>query len=165
MTTALDLHLDDARPLTIAARLRWLSIPKDGAPTLSRRRPRRAAVGLEATDVAGGPALLLLRPADVSARVNGLPAPRLALLRPGDLLSVGTGPLLEVGVASRPAPATTAATCAVCREALDDDHARHACGCGRAFHTGPDLDCDGLLAACPGCGAELATPEGEGAPL
>ena len=160
MSTTFELRLRDATPLTVAGRLRWCSVPRNGAPRLTRTRPRRAAVGLESVEVTGAPALLLVRPPSVRAHVNGLPAPRLAVLRPGDLLAVGAGPLLEVVLRATAPPAADAA-CAVCREPIPRGLAR-TCTCGAAVHA---AECADLVPDCPACGTPgpRPAPAAEGA--
>jgi hypothetical protein len=152
------LHLDAATnplDLRLGARLRWFSLVS-GSPKLERRRPRRSAVGFEALETSAVPALLLVRPPEVRARINGLPAPRLALLRAGDLFSLEAGPLLTVELEPLPTRAALGpARCPLCRDTVQPGQQRLTCPCGCALHAADDLNCAAMVSACPACGAAL----------
>ncbi len=126
-----------------------------------------------AVEPVGGrePLLLLLSAAGARVRVNGQPAPPVALLGVKDQVQVGGGPLLHVTAyhAARVGPAPEGLLgreCPVCRVPLAATTVYVCPGCGAALHCegeekGPDrLECARLSSECPACRAPVVMQEG-----
>jgi hypothetical protein len=126
-----------------------------------------------AVEPVGGrtPQLLLLSPPGARVRVNGQPAPRVALLNVKDQVQLGGGPTLHVTAyhAARVGPTPEGALgqeCPVCRVPLAATTVYVCPGCGAALHCegeekGPDrLECARLSSECPACRAPVVMREG-----
>ncbi|MHC5211187.1 MAG: hypothetical protein ACYTG2_10755 [Planctomycetota bacterium] len=167
----------DESELVVPAARSWLApARKAGAsPRIVRRaqRANRAAIALEELDVGGRPALLAAFPRRTRARLNGAPAPRLALLRAGDTLLLPGGASLRLALwcsprKGPPAPEQVGQACAVCRVAFTPESTVLACAvCGAVLHedsvgaAGADrLDCASYAGSCPQCTRPLQTQEG-----
>ncbi len=146
-----------------------------GAAGRVRLLPRPPAKGEPACAVepVGGrtPQLLLLSPAGARVRVNGQPAPRVALLGVKDQVQIGGGPALHVTAyhAARVGPTPEGLLgkeCPVCRVPLAGTTVYVCPGCGAALHCegeekGPDrLECARLSSECPACRAPVVMQEG-----
>jgi hypothetical protein len=119
--------------------------------------------------VGGGWALLMLTPPSLEVRLNGLPAPRVAVLAVGDQIqlpeavlhvtkhrSVALGP---------PSAALVGKTCGVCRGVFDERTVVLVHDCGAALHLEPEskpagerLEC--ALLGCPDCGKPVSLESG-----
>jgi hypothetical protein len=167
----------DERELVVPATPSWLApARRSGAPPRIVRRTQRAsksAIALEELDVGGRPALLAAFPRGTRARLNGAPAPRLALLRAGDALLLPGGAQLRLALWCTPvrgpaAPEQIGVPCAICRVAFTSEATVLACAaCGALVHDenagiagGEPLTCASYAGACPGCTRRLQTQEG-----
>jgi len=93
--------------------------------------------------------------------VNGEPAPRVVVLKPGDHFSWGPGhPGFQVALYTRPALgpppfSVLGKPCPVCRVPFQESSVCFHCSCGVAMHCEPDgaesLQCAVLRGSCPVC--------------
>ena len=108
------------------------------------------------------PCLLLASSPQCRASINGLPAPRLALLSEGDRFHFDAGPAFRVALFHRPrlgpAPAEViGVSCPVCTLALTEGDRCLVCSCGTPLHAAEDESREGALACvrvvtlCPHC--------------
>jgi len=119
--------------------------------------------------------LLIACGARAQLELNGLPAPRVAALRPGDELRLGpAAPLLFVDFYREPpfviaGPEHAGRQCQLCRGPIEAGRRVLACDCGALTHADPreerepapgpeSLDC--ALRTCTGCSRELVTEAG-----
>ena len=131
---------------------------------------RTRALHFESLTVEGRPALLLLTPHGVEARVNDRPLPSIALLEVGDQLQVADTVLhltqyREFAVAP-PSPELLGRRCGVCRVPFVRETRVYLHDCGAALHLEPEskpaeerLEC-ALLGDCPNCGEPISTESG-----
>lgn len=162
--------------LPLPAGISYVALPAtpDAAPVRSPRRRSKAAgtqVVLEPLSVDGQGRLLAIAAPELGLRINGLPAPSVALLRLGDELHVGGGPPLYVTEYRSPRIEVPSGelldrSCAVCRLSLTAETRVYICsGCGCPMHLeGPEVPVDErltccLLGDCP-CGAPVSTESG-----
>jgi len=109
------------------------------------------------------PTLLLVRRSGDSVQVNGLPAPRVSLLKEKDTLRLDGNFLLHVTVYNRPAIGPVKAEwidreCPVCRVPFKPSSRCYVCACGAVLHcedggNDDDLPCAEVSArsGCPVC--------------
>ena len=109
------------------------------------------------------PRLLLASPARFRASLNGMPAPRLALLSEGDRFHFDTGPAFRVALFHRPrlgpAPVEViGVACPVCTLPLAEGARCYVCSaCGTPFHAAEDetlkdaLSCAKMISHCSSC--------------
>jgi hypothetical protein len=160
------------RRLGVPGGVSYLQAGASGPPRLLAKAPAKGepACALEAVGGAR-PQLLLLSPGDARVRVNGQPAPPVALLGVKDQVQLGGGPLLHVTAyhAARvgPTPADQVGReCPVCRAPLAATTVYVCPGCGTALHCevedkGPDrLECARLTSECPTCRAPVVLEAG-----
>lgn len=104
--------------------------------------------------------LFVTFPSGVEGRVNGLPAPRHALLSPGDCVRWMDGAAFHVTILNRPqvgppTPEQIGKPCPVCRVPLRSRTVCYTCACGAALHHesgAPEaLDCAQSSSICPRC--------------
>lgn len=131
-----------------------------------------AGVRLEPIEVEGVETLLVAAPRRLRVRVNGLPAPAIALLRVGDQLRIGTWPVLHVSAyrRARIEPASgelLGRNCGLCRTALTEGTTVVVHECGVSFHLdaptgggGEPLSCATIAGDCPSCGKPVRTEDG-----
>jgi hypothetical protein len=145
-----------------------------GCPKLAADMPpsMKAVFVLETVTRLHQPQLLLISPANLRARVNGQPAPRVAVLRVKDQIQVRPDYLLHVTLYNRPVigppPATAVGKeCPICRGRLTADTTVYLCpGCATFVHCegeekgGERLECVHLSSNCPVCGAAVELQEG-----
>lgn len=164
--------------LAVPAGRSWLCLPSDdrdtaaisadpAVATASSVRPIALEM-LDRPDAArigspGGAALLAAVPESLGARLNGLPAPPLALLQPGDRLEVPGGPVLHLLLHVRPEigpppPAAVGTACPVCRTPVTAETRVYLCRCGAAIHAedasrpaAERLECALLSTLCAAC--------------
>lgn len=119
------------------------------------------------------PRLLIAAPARVRASINGLPAPRLALLSEGDRFQFDAGPSFRVALFYRPRLGAASAevigvSCPVCTIALAEGDRCLVCPCGTPLHAAPAeavenaLDCARLVSQCPVCERPVRLEAGYG---
>lgn len=162
--------------LPLAPGLSFVSVPTKPAavPRCSARRRKasvRAQVVLEPVSIGGRARLLAIAPPELRLRVNGLPAPDVAVLQVGDELHAGGGPPLYVTEYRSPRIETPAGellerACEVCRLPLTPETRVYVCHhCGSPMHLeGPEhpggdpLTC-ALLGDCV-CETPVATDGG-----
>lgn len=136
--------------------------------------PHEAAVTLEPHVRHGLDLLLALRAPGAELEFNGLPAPFVSVLRPGDEIRLAAGAPLRVDFYRAPpfvlASAEQArARCQLCRGPIGAGRRIYACDCGALTHAdvrgeahAPEaaelLDC--ALGTCTGCSRELVTEAG-----
>ena len=105
----------------------------------------------------------------VSLTVNGVPAPRLMVLAPGDWFQWLPGLVVRVALFSRPRigpppPAFLGKECPVCRVPLTAGSQCYSCLCGVVFHyemaVEGGLQCAQMLRECPVCQRPVVLAEG-----
>lgn len=142
--------------------------------TASPSRPRdasaRTRLRFEEIRLERRPALLMLTPPSLSLRVNGLPAPRPAVLEVGDQILTDRA-VLHVSRYRSPAlgappAALVGRECPVCRTAVAADSRVLVHECGEPIHLEPEsvpeerrLEC-ASLGDCPSCNAPVGLEEG-----
>jgi hypothetical protein len=144
-----------------------------GVPRLEASRrdrlPSPRALQLEAVSVERGPALLVITPPEVEVRVNGGPAPRVAVLEVGDqvqleetLLHVTRFRHFEVGP---PSTELVGRKCGVCLMTIDEHTQVYVHDCGQVLHLEPEskpaeerLEC--ALMGCPTCDGPVSLESG-----
>ena len=117
--------------------------------------------------------VLMLTPPGRSVRVNGLPAPRAAVLHVADLIEWGGSTVLHLSLHRRPhlgppRPEDVGNECLVCRARITEQTVVLVCvHCSLALHcettptTGDSpLECARLSSECPRCRQELVIKEG-----
>lgn len=133
-----------------------------------------ASVTLEPLARHGSELLLAVRAAGVELELNGLPAPRVTLLRPGDEIRLAGGAPLFVDFFRQPpfalADAEQAgARCQLCRGPLEQGRRIHVCACGALSHAdvaggsssaaqAESLDC--AFGTCTACNRPIASTAG-----
>ena len=119
------------------------------------------------------PRLLLASSPQCRASINGLPAPRLALLTEGDRFHFDAGPAFRVALFHRPrlgpAPAEIVGVpCPICTLALAEGDRCFVCPCGTPLHAAEDESSEGALACvkmvthCPHCQQPVRLEPGYG---
>lgn len=163
--------------LPLAPGVTYVALPTTSAavPVRSSRRRSKAAgaqVVMEPLSIDGRPRLLAIAPPALRLRINGLPAPGIAVLRLGDELHVGGGPSLYVTEYRRPRIEVPSGellerSCEVCRLPLTAETRVYLCSsCGSPLHLeGPERPPDVRLQCarmgdCPGCGTPVSTASG-----
>jgi hypothetical protein len=139
----------------------------DGEPHLAH------ALRFEPVRAARRPALLMVTPTGVGRlRINGRPAPRVALLRAGDQLHLDGSMALHVVLKRKlevvkPPSELVGRPCGYCRVPFTEETTIVVCECGVPLHfegppkpEGERLEC-AQLAACPECQTELPCEAGE----
>ena len=120
------------------------------------------------------PHLLLLSHGALAPRVNGLPAPPLALLRERDEVLLGNGYSLHVTLYTKPLigpppPHVVGKDCPLCRSPFTPEQTTYTCyRCGSVLHHVPDAaaddaatpPCAGGVATCPVCSVAIILQEG-----
>ena len=127
-------------------------------PLVGKRRPQLALFAREGAE---------------PVRVNGLPAPSVALLEPGDQVQLGRDVVLHVSLFRRPFVGVAGAkhqdkTCPVCRARVAAEDVIYVCAnCETVMHLeskppdGQDpLECALISASCPFCGWDVVMTEG-----
>ncbi|MBP8260181.1 MAG: hypothetical protein KA118_11020 [Verrucomicrobia bacterium] len=113
--------------------------------------------------------LLARFPEGAAPRVNGEPAPRLAVLAPGDIFRWAGGGSFRLALYVRPAVGLTPGavigkSCPVCRMPLAAGSTCYTCICGVAMHCERDseagLSCAPLSRECPVCRRPIVLAEG-----
>jgi hypothetical protein len=144
--------------------------PVDNASTVSTA----ALPMLERLDPpVGQPRLLLVAPAQHSARINGLTAPRVALLAEGDNFYFDDSIVFRVAIYHRPRlgpvpPELVGVACSICTIALAAGDHCLICGCGSPLHAAADptneqeLDCARMASECNHCQRSLRLTPGYG---
>ena len=141
---------------------------------LDRREPDDGAYVLEPMRGQQRPLLTLLAPRGAGAvRVNGLPAPTVALLEPGDQVQLRGDVVLHVSLFRRPFVGAAGEThrdktCPVCRTRVAEADVVYECAnCATVLHLesrppdGQDpLECALVGTTCPSCGWEIDLTEG-----
>lgn len=107
------------------------------------------------------PRLLLISPERHRARVNGQPAPRVAVLKEKDYFQLDEAIAFHVSIFNQPNIGQPGAEvigkeCLICRVPFTPESVCYTCAsCGRAMHCedeGPDrLECARLSQECPAC--------------
>jgi hypothetical protein len=108
------------------------------------------------------PRLLLISPPGAPTRVNGLPAPPVTVLGPGDEFHVAPSCSFTVAIYHRPyhgavPPELTDVACPVCTIPLRPGDRCLVCLCGAPLHAAEDetvagaLACARMASACPRC--------------
>lgn len=165
-------------------------VPVPVPPGVSRLRPFRIEPLTVAPDLADAPAatvghdwpwlepivdahgklrLLMVQPEGFNARLNGLPARRVSVLREKDFLHLTPDCSLHVSVLHRPCigpppAALLGRECPVCRVPFVAESRCYACQCGAGLHfeEGPDsLECVRTRTECV-CGQPIILTEGFG---
>ena len=143
-----------------------------GRPRLLAEAPAKGEPACAVEAVTGRqPQLLLLSPPGARVRVNGQPAPRVALLSIKEQVQLGSGPALHVtayhAARVRPTPDDRLGQeCPVCRAPLAATTVYVCPDCRTALHCeaedkGPDrLECARLTSECPTCLAPVVMQEG-----
>jgi len=119
------------------------------------------------------PRLLVACAPQRRASINGVPAPRLALLTEGDRFHFDAGPAFRVALFHRPRRAAAPAevigvTCPVCTLALAEGDRCLVCACGTPLHAAEDASRDGALCCvkmishCPHCQQPIRLVPGYG---
>ena len=120
------------------------------------------------------PRLLLASPARFRASVNGMPAPRLALLSEGDRFHFNTGPAFRVALFHRPHLGPTPVDvigvgCPVCTLPLTAADRCFVCStCRTPFHAAEDetlegaLSCAKMISHCGSCQQPIRLAPGYG---
>lgn len=155
-------------PLEVPAGVSFLANPLEEIPYISVEEPAGLACALEPVQVSGQPRLLLLSPPELRVRVNGQPAPRVALLSLRDQVQLAGGPLLHVTIHQSlhvgPPPAESLGKeCPVCRDILTAERIVYVCpSCGTAIHSEGEngLDCINIGSECPACPTALIRQSG-----
>ena len=117
------------------------------------------------------PRLLLVSPPQSGARVNGLPAPPLAILAEGDRFSFDDSCHFRLAIFHRPrlgpVPDELAGVpCPICTIPLQKGDRSLVCFCGAPMHLAEDEEREGALACakmaaeCPRCGQPTQTVPG-----
>jgi hypothetical protein len=163
--------------------LTWLEVQKssflsdgpDGMPSVARDPPARptAAFRIEQVAFALKTHLLLISPEGKSAGVNGVPAPRVALLGIKDQVAIHPTHVLHVSgffrpVIGPPEPELIGQTCMVCQTPFKANTIVCRCwSCAVPLHAEDEtfpaatrLECGRLSANCPRCGAAMMWKEG-----
>jgi hypothetical protein len=183
---ALPLHGAVRREVPEGPSILCITEPPEGPSAAADSVPPDAVL-VEPVEVEGLPVLLLLLPPATVARVNGVPALRVELLRGGDRMLVDGRlafrvALLHGGRRVAAGPEHLSRTCAVCRGAFTAGMEIYACRCGVLMHCEPEEACGGtnedarhagrqsgrlscafLRPDCPGCGCAVAPAEPSGA--
>ena len=158
--------------LDVPAHVTYLTAPNGRAAAFESRAPRREpSLLFEPVRVGSRRRLLLLTPNSVGLRINGFPAPRVALLRVGDELTLDATTSLRVGEyrclsLARPSGDVVGQLCGGCRTPVAAEMFAYLCDCGVLLHCErppkPDrLECALLASECPSCRDKLPSPEGE----
>ena len=127
--------------------------------------PKRAASAegavLGATVLPGSTPRLALAPLASHIRINGHPAPPIAVLRSGDEIDIGDDWRLHLTLyRSQPVvltgPDLIGRECPVCLSRLEANQPTFVCGCGTAMHIVEhnrvgELDCANAAGECPNC--------------
>lgn len=115
------------------------------------------------------PQLFVLVPSHADARINGQPAPRLALLKEKDVFTCGRHVILHVTLyhhasLGSPRPELIGKECPVCRVPFTAETTVFACSCGAALHheaSDPQgLKCATMRGDCPSCGRPIVLEAG-----
>jgi hypothetical protein len=115
------------------------------------------------------PQLFMHVPASAHARINGQPAPRLALLNEKDTLTCGDRIILHVTVYNhsalgKPQPILIGKECPVCRVPFTTETTVFTCTCGTALHQETDkaegLQCASMRSDCPSCNRPIVLAPG-----
>ena len=125
---------------------------------LSGRAPRLEALLARPSE----PRLLLTSSPECRTSINGVPAPRLALLSEGDRFHFDVSPAFRVALFRRPrlgpAPAEVVGiSCPVCTLPLAEEDRCLVCACGTPLHAAEDesredaLSCVRMVTHCPHC--------------
>jgi hypothetical protein len=150
----------------------YLQAARAGSPRLLHAAPLTGEPACVVEPVGGRQQqLLLLGPPGACVRVNGQPAPRVALLGIKDQVQVGSGPVLHVTAyhAARVGPTPEdrlGQECPVCRVPLGATTVYVCPACRTALHCegeekGADrLECARLTSECPTCRAPVVMQEG-----
>ena len=156
-----------------------LGLSKDGRPTLSANTPQLQGqmCYLESVYHSDRVQLIFLYPADSRNQVHGLklngqPAPLVALLGMGDQLQLGSH-VLHVTVYNQPAigPASSEVVgqeCIYCRVPIAAEDLVYHCRCGAALHcesgeadpAADRLQCAQNVSVCPACQESIHLEEG-----
>ena len=134
------------------------------APKLAAVQPDAAETSnaLRFETLQAGDTLLMIAPRELAARINGLPAPRVAILNVADQVQAGDGTLhvtrFRSGWVGPPAPEHIGLLCPVCSVEIDAETRVVVHDCGAVLHaeeagSKPDIDlleCSSL-GSCPNC--------------
>lgn len=160
-------HGSDVDVLAVPLGESSLRTGRDGRPRLAPggEATPAAALRFEALD---DRRVLLVVPLGSSVRLNGGPAPRVALLAPADRIDLPGGPTLHLARERRGDPVVVPAAlvgvaCGLCRVEFSDGTRVWICGtCGAALHLEGDdvpedrrLTCARLASACTECQASI----------
>jgi hypothetical protein len=162
----------DPQRLGVPGGVSYMQAGAAGPPRLLAQAPAQGEPAF-AVEAVGGrqPQLLLLSPAGARVRINGQPAPRVALLSIKDQVQLDGGPVLHVTAyhAARVGPTPDdqlGQECPVCRAPLAATTVYVCPGCRTALHCegedkGPErLECARLTSECPTCRAPVVMQEG-----
>ncbi len=160
--------------LEVPDHIAYLTAPNGRAAAFRRHYQRREpSLLFEPILVRRRPSLLVMTPNNVGMRINGLPAPRMALLRVGDELALDATTFLRIGEYRRmsfdkPPGDVVGQRCGGCRTPVAADALVYSCDCGELLHfeqpPKPEderLECALVASQCPSCRDELPSPEGE----
>lgn len=153
----------------------YLVAEAGGPPRMTSDRPPRGSrfVALEPLRQQDGRSRLIMRQDGAQARINGLPAPCIAVLRRGDQLQIDDEHLLHVALYVRPYFGEPTAEhvgqkCPFCKSAIQAGQRIYLCPhCGTAMHCQEDevaerdrLRCAMLATECRHCAAAVVMKEG-----
>lgn len=161
------------KPLVVPPGVSCLTVETADTLALTPRSVEDAACVEPMLSRPGEPRLLLASPPGFRSLINGLPAPRLALLSEGDRFQFDAGPSFQVALFFRPrlgaAPLEVAGMpCPVCTIALAEGERCLVCPCGTPLHAALDESVEGALACarmisqCPACQRPVRLEAGYG---
>jgi len=159
-----------ANKLVVPAGVWCLQVTAEQGPQLLRLPPETmaSAVLLEASFAhRPQPRLLALTPGVQILRVNGQPAPRLAVLTERDTFQVNDDWIFHVAIFNRPrigppGPELIGRPCPVCLVPFAAGAKVQLCHCGAAFHCEEPggLECIQMNAECQACGRPFVLTAG-----
>jgi len=164
------------RFLRVASGVSYLSCDPDSGPEMGPADHSRdmQEVFVEPIDFGRKAVLLLITPARSRAWVNGLPAPRVAVIRECDCVRLPGAThvlylcLFNSSAVGPPPPDAVGRNCPVCRTPVKADTCVYCCSsCGRVYHMEDEaesesaLQCAQLISRCE-CGREVLTEPGYG---
>jgi hypothetical protein len=168
--------IDGLLTVALPAKPAVLLLPDNGElPRIASKRPSKGMPHLMVEPVRRGlqQQLVVVNPSGAKVRVNGMPAPRVAILGEKDQLQVGPACVLHVtiynDVTVKPASEAAAGEpCPICRVPIDAGTTVYTCpGCGAYLHCegeekpeGERLECARTSTQCPTCELPIVWHQG-----
>lgn len=162
--------------LSLPAGRSWLApaTDEDAPPHLERGAPPigKHTVQFEPVNVGGRERVLMSGTGGLGLRVNGLPAPPLAVLSIRDEIRIGPATVLHLTVYRKPdvgsvPPDRVGEKCPTCRTPVSAGDTVYTCLCGQILHLQGEevpaeerLACARTVKSCPGCSRRIRLTAG-----